>query len=154
MGEKDRSCVQLTEGPATQESRIVTANGDFLLTIRLADSDRIGCLVDTLAVTAESGAKLSLEPARCARTLSYLEGGLSVVEVERSGKRATLRSAMPVTGGGLIRFVEVTIDPVKGLSLGQYVYNEATGERKRVLAAMTRETLARLSEDLTRLLAS
>jgi hypothetical protein len=139
-------------GPATEEHRVATARGDFLLTMRFADRDRIGCLLDALEITAIGGGPFRLDAVRCARALAYLEGGLSVVELERSGKRAVLRSTIPRTGGGVIRFVELAIDPARGLSLGQYVYDESTAERKRVPLAVTRDTMSRVSDDLTRLI--
>lgn len=154
MSEEDRSASQFVHDPDIEESHIATADGDFLLTVRLADSDRIGCLVHGLTVKPAKGRRLPLEAGALARALAYLEGGLSIVEIERPGKRAVLRSTIPKTGGGFIRFMEVVVDPASGLDLGQYIYDEATGERRRVPAAMTRETLARLSEDLTRLLAA
>jgi hypothetical protein len=154
MRTEDGSKSQSVRGPDIEESRITTPGGDFVLTVRLADSDRIGCLVDGLTITSATGRRLPLDVSALARTLAYVEGGLSIVELERLGKRAILRSTIPETGGGLIRFTEVVIDPASGLDLGRYVYNEATGERRRVPAAMTRETLIRLSEDLTRLLAA
>lgn len=154
MGEKGRSVQESIHGPSVEQSQISTARGDFFLTIRLADADRIGCLLETLEITPVTGSKLALEPGCLARTLAYLEGGLTVIEVERPGKRAILRSAIPRTDGGRIEFMEVVVDASRGLSLAQYIYDEATGKRQEIPLPITRETLSRLSEDLTLLLAS
>jgi hypothetical protein len=154
MGEKDRPVEKSIHGPSVEQSQVSTANGDFLLTIRLADADRIGCLLDALEITPLSGSRLLLEPACLARTLAYLEGGLTVVEAERSGKRAILRSAIPRTDNGQIGFTEVVVDARGGLTFARYIYEEATGKRQRTPLPITRETLTRLSEDLAFLLAS
>lgn len=152
MAEKERSVGQSAQGAATEERRISTSEGNFLLIMKFSDVDRIGCLLDTFEIVPEGGCRLLLEPGRVARTLAYMEGGMAVIEVERPGKRAVLRSAFPRTEGRFIGFVEIVLHPTKGLSLAHYVYDEATGERRRQPAAMTNESVLRLSEGLTRLL--
>lgn len=152
MTENERSVGQFLQGVATEERHISTSKGDFLLITKFSDVDRIGCVLDTLEIVPECACRLFLEPGRVARALAYMEGGMAVVEVERPGKRAILRSAFPRTEGHFIGFMEIVVDPTKGFSLTHYVYDESTGERRRQPVAMTKESVLRISEDLTRLI--
>ena len=100
------------------------------------------------ALTPSGGARILVEPAEVARRLAYLEGGLTVVEVEGPGKRAVLKSAVVRREGGTRQFLEVRIDPVDGITLAHYRYDDAAGNRKGIACPMTYDTLDRLVSDL------
>jgi len=122
--------------------------GDLQVRIKLADRDRLGCLLERLEIKHAQGNPLGFDPTRIAGKVTYLGEALAVIEVEGSGKKAILRSAPPRSGGELISFFEMVLDRSEGLSLVRYAYDRVRGERLTVPAPLTISTLDRLLTDL------
>ena len=125
--------------------------GDLQVRLKLADRDRLGCLLERLEIKHSQGDPLGLDPARIAGKVTYLGEALAVIETEENGKKAILRSAPPRTDGEVICFFEMVLDRSEGLSLVRYAYDRIRGERLTVPAPLTISTLDRLLTDLVEL---
>jgi hypothetical protein len=140
-------------GSATAEGLISTqAGGEFRYIIKLGECDRIRCTLDDLEIRPSHSERISVEPQGLQKTLMYLEGGLVVTENGGTEKKLVLRSATPRMVGTKIAFFEIVVDPDAGITVGQVLYDRVTGERSRAPAAMSRDVLERLANDLTDLL--
>jgi len=122
--------------------------GDLQVRMKLADRDRLGCLLERLEIKHSQGDSLGLDPIRIAGKVTYLGEALAVIETEENGKKAILRSAPPRTDGEAICFFEMVLDRSEGLSLVRYAYDRIRGERLAVPAPLTISTLDRLLTDL------
>ena len=136
---------RVLSGPAGEIQAMV---GDLQVRLKLADRDRLGCLLEKLEIKHAQGNPLGLDPTRIAGKVTYLGEALAVIEVEGSGKKAILRSAPPRKDGELISFFEMVLDRSEGLSLVRYAYDGVRGERLTVSAPLTMSTLVRLLTDL------
>ena len=152
MSRNRRFIPETIRGSATAEGLISTQSGEFHYTIRLSDCDRIRCLLDDLEIRPSNGERFAVEPWHLQKTLLYLEGGLVVTESGGAEKRTVLRSATPRMMGTKIAFFEIVVDPGDGITVGQVLYDRVTGERGKAPAAMSRDVLERLANDLTDLL--
>ena len=122
--------------------------GDLQVSMKLADRDRLGCLLERLEIKHAQGNPLGFDPIRIAGKVTYLGEALAVIEVEGIGKKAILRSAPPRTDGEMVCFFEMVLDRSEGLSLVRYAYDRVRGERLTVPAPLTISTLDRLLTDL------
>jgi len=152
MGSTRRFIPETIRGSATAEGLISTQSGEFRYTIKLAECDRIRCLLDAFEIRPSKGERFLIQPWRLQKLLMYLEGGLVITEKGGDEKRAVLRSATPKMMGTKIAFFEIVVDPGAGITVGQVTYDRVTGERGKAPAAMPRDTLERLASDLTGLL--
>lgn len=153
MGGNRRFIPENIRGSATAEGLISTQTGEFRYTIRLSECDRIRCMLDEFEVRPTNGERISVPHSQgLQKTLMYLEGGLVVTENGGTGRRLVLRSATPRMVGTKIAFFEIVVDPGEGISVGQVLYDRVTGERQRGPAAMSRDVLEHLANDLTDLL--
>lgn len=138
---------------ASKETEFVkTKKGEFYSILHFCDQDRIGCLLNQLEIRPLNDTRLLVDPSAVSKTLSQLDGGLAVVEIEGPGQRAVLKSAFPRTVGSTIQFFEMVIDPRAGIVLRRCIYDYASGERGTLPFAMTRENLDNLIRDLKALL--
>ncbi|MFB3819137.1 MAG: hypothetical protein ACE147_15845 [Candidatus Methylomirabilales bacterium] len=141
---------RLHAGP-DRAGEIRAAAGDLQLRLQVSDWDRLGCLLDRLEVTAARGGRLRFDAERLAATVTYLGEKLRVIETE-PGRTALLRSEPPAPQAGQTAFFEMVADRARGLVLTRQAFDPGTGERRRVAAALTRQALERLAEDLLALL--
>jgi hypothetical protein len=110
-------------------------------------------MLDEFEIRPSNGEQISVpEPVGLLKTLMYLEGGLVATEKGGNGRRIVLRSATPRMVGTKIAFFEVVVDQGAGISVGQVLYDRVSGERQRGPAAMSRDVLEHLANDLTGLL--
>jgi hypothetical protein len=122
--------------------------GDLRVRLKLADWDRLGCLLERLEIKHAQGGPLGLDPARIEGKVTYLGEALAVIEAEEDGKKAILRSAPPRRDGEVVCFFEMVLDRLEGLSLVRYAYDRVRGERLIVPAPLSISTLDRLLTDL------
>ena len=140
---------QIKKGPAGESGEIHAGDSDLRLHIKLADWDRLGCLVER--VEMKQSRPLRLDPDRISREVSYLGEALRVIERDEKNKKFILRSDVPLQEGDRIFFYEMAIDIADGLSLVRFAYDRELGERVPVPASLTRDTLERLLTNLVRL---
>ncbi len=140
---------QIKKGPAGESGEIHAGDSDLRLHIKLADWDRLGCLVER--VEMKQSRPLRLDPDRISREVSYLGEALRVIERDEKNKKFILRSDVPLQEGDRISFYEMAIDIADGLSLVRFAYDRELGERVPVPASLTRDTLERLLTNLVRL---
>ena len=139
---------QLQDWPAGQAGEFLVSDGELQVSVKMADSDRLGCLMERLEMKGTSGHPLNLDPLRVEKELTYLGEALKIVELEKHRGKALLRSFPPRRENGTVLFFELTIDRNEGLSLHRLSYDHALGTRSHTPVAVTRETLERLLADL------
>ena len=122
--------------------------GDLRVRLKLADWDRLGCLLERLEIRQAQGGSFGLDPARIEAKVTYLGETLALIEAEEGGKKAILRSAPPRRDGEEVCFFEMVLDRSEGLSLVRYAYDCGRRERSAVPAPLTISTLDRLLTDL------
>ncbi len=156
MSRNRRFIPETIRGSATAQGLICTQSGEFRYTIRLSDCDRIRCLLDGLEIKPSNAERFAIRPIHAwhlQKTLMYLEGGLLVIESGGGDeKRIVLRTATPRMAGTKIAFFEIVVDPAAGITVSQVLYDRVTGVRGKGPAAMPREVLERLANDLSDLL--
>jgi hypothetical protein len=140
---------QIKKGPAGEGGEINAGDSDLRLYIKLADWDRLGCLVERVEMKGRR--PLSLDPHRITREVTYLGEALRVIERDEKDKKTILRSHAPLKEGDRISFYEMVLDSTAGFSLVRFAYDRKLGERFSVPASLTRETLERLITNLVRL---
>ncbi len=139
---------QLEQAPSGGCEDVQIIERDLQVQLRLADWDRLGCLLERLEVRRIGGLPLRLTPVSIEKRVTYLEEGLRVIETEEARGRVLLRSAPPTMSDGKSMFFEIILDRSKGLSLARYAYDRERGERSPVAAPLSRHTLVRLVDDL------
>ena len=140
---------QIKKGPAGEGGEIHASDGDLRLHIKLADWDRLGCLVER--VEMKQSGPLRLDPDRITQEVTCLGEALRVIERDEKNKKFILRSDVPLSEGDLISFYEMVLDLAEGLSLVRFAYDRKLGERVPAPASLTRDTLERLLTNLVRL---
>ena len=142
---------ELRTAPSGQAAEICAFDEKLWVEVELADSGRLGCLLDRLDVQPGGGYHLNIDPVQMTQKITYLEEELEIIEAEGQGGRTILRSAPPRKEDQITSFFEMVLDPAKGLSLVRYRYDPDMGERTPVSAPLTRDTLERLIGDLIQL---
>jgi hypothetical protein len=142
---------ELRTTPSGQAAEICAFDEKLWVEVELADSGRLGCLLDRLDVQPGGGCHLNIDPVRMTQKITYLEEELEIIEVEGQGGRTILRSAPPRKEDQITSFFEMVLDPAKGLSLLRYRYDPDMGERTPVSVPLARDTLERLVDDLINL---
>ncbi|MEE9611866.1 MAG: hypothetical protein V3W19_11475 [Desulfatiglandales bacterium] len=142
---------QLQKAPSGHPGEIQAAGDEFRVEVKLADCDRLGCLLNRLELEQSQGGLPALDASSIEGQITYLGERLEVIETEGRKGRTILRSAPPRINGDVTSFFEMVLDPVDGLSLVRYEYDRQRGERIPVAAALARDTLERLINDLIEL---
>jgi hypothetical protein len=142
---------RLQDIPSDQAAAVRVSDDRVGIDLRLADWNRLGCLLERLTLEPSCGDQLSLDPAEIVAEITYLEEGLAIIETEIESGRAVLRSSPPRIDGNRTHFFEVDLNRWQGLSLQRYNYDRDLGERVPVAAPLTNATLERLISDLARL---
>jgi hypothetical protein len=118
------------------------------ISLRLADLDRLGCLLENAELKPAPGSRLNVDPAGLAQKLSCLGETLVIIEQEKEEGRAVLRSSPPSVDDTRIDFFELVVDRDEGLSLARYTYDRAGEGRKMIAAPLTTQALGRLMGEL------
>jgi len=142
---------QLQKAPPDQAVAIGAAEGKLRLELKLADSSRLGCLLDRLHLEHTEGGQLAVDPAQIVERMTYLGERLEIIETEGEKGMTILRSTPPRVDGEVISFYEMVLEESTRLSLVRYKYDPETEERTPMPAPLTRDTLERLISDLIEL---
>jgi hypothetical protein len=142
---------QMQKESAGQAKELLAADGDLQVRVKLADSDRLGFLLEKLEMKGRNGHELKLDPVRIEKEVTYLGEPLRIVELEKFIGRAIIRSYPPRMENGTVSFFEMTIDRSEGLSFTRLCYDRGQSKRYPVPASFSRETLERLLSDLVSL---
>jgi hypothetical protein len=138
----------LPQGPYPGSSVFEWTVNGMCISLRLADLDRLGCLLENAGLKPASGVRLNVDPASLAQKFSYLGERLVIVEQEKEEGRAILRSNPPSMDAAGIYFFEMVVDRDEGLSLARYVYDRLGEGRKMIAAPLTTHALGRLIGEL------
>ena len=139
---------QLQNWPAGQAGEFLASDGELQVSLKMADSDRLGCLLERLEMKGTSGHPLNLDPIRVEKEVTYLGEPLKIVELEKYQGKALLRSFPPRRENQTVLFFELIIDRNEGLSLHRFAYDRNLGTRSHTPVPVTRDTLERLLADL------
>ena len=142
---------QLQKAPPDQAVAIGASEGKLRLELKLADSSRLGCLLDRLHLEHAEGGQLAVDPAQIVERMTYLGERLEIIETEGEKGMTILRSTPPRVDGEVISFYEMVLEESTRLSLVRYKYDPETEERTPMPAPLTRDTLERLISDLIEL---
>jgi hypothetical protein len=142
---------QVRKGPWESNKQILASDGGLQVRVQLADSDRLGCLLERLEIRPTHGCSLNIDPLWIEKEIHYLGEPLKIIEMEKSQGKALLRSFPPRRENGTVHFFELVIDPREGLSLNRLSYDRTLGSRTQTPVPLTRETLERLLADLVSL---
>ncbi|MGD9038604.1 MAG: hypothetical protein PVH82_03125 [Desulfobacteraceae bacterium] len=139
---------QLQKAPPDEAVAIGASEGKLRLEVNLADSSRLGCLLDTLYLENTEGGPLAVDPAQIVERITYLGERLEIIETEGKEGMTILRSTPPRVDGEVISFYEMVLDRSTRLSLGRYKHDPRTKTRTPMPAPLARDTLERLISDL------
>ena len=142
---------QLQKGPEGHAGEISATDGGLEVRVKLADWDRLGCLVEKMEMKCTNGHPLELDPVRIEKEVTYLGEPLKIVELEKYYGKAILRSYPPRMENGTVSFFEIALDRADGLSLTRLSYDRSMGTRSATPAPFTRDTLERVLTDLVNL---
>ncbi len=139
---------QLHKGPSGQAGEVLAVDGGLQVRVKLADWDRLGCLLEKLEMKCTNGHPLEMDPVRIEKEVTYLGEPLRIVELEKYYGKAILRSYPPRMENGTVSFFEMVLDASEGLSMTRLAYDRSLGKRSTIPAPFTRDTLERLLRDL------
>jgi hypothetical protein len=142
---------QIDRAPSDQVVKILAFDEKLRVEVKLADCERLGCLLDRLNLEHTKDGHVLFDPVQIEGKVTYLGERLKVIETEEREGRTILRSSPPRVEGEVISFFEMVLDRFKTLSLVRYQYDPKMGERVPVPAALTRDTLERIISDLIEL---
>jgi hypothetical protein len=142
---------ELNKIPANHSGEIKFTEGELRVGLRLADWDRLGCLLTQLELQPTSRSPLKVSPEKVEKKITYLGEEIKIIEQEGPQGKAILRSARPLREKENLSYFEVALDPKKGLSLVRYAYDCRQRERSAIPAPLTRHSLERLLADLIEL---
>jgi hypothetical protein len=142
---------RLQQIPSDQAAVISVSDGRLGIDLHLSDWNRLGCLLEGLALERRGDAQLSLDPTRIVGKVTYLEESLSIIETEIETGRAVLRSSPPRISGSTTSFFEVDLNQRRGLTLRRYSYDRDLGGRFPIVIPLSSATLERLINDLIQL---
>ena len=142
---------QLQKKSFGQAEEVLAVEGDLQVRVKLADWDRLGCLLEKLEVQGVNHHTLILNPTHMEKEINYLGEPLRVFEVDQTGGTVILRSFPPRKNGETLSFFEMVLDRSWGLSLVRLAYDHRLGKRTTLPAPLSRDTLERLLTDLVRL---
>jgi hypothetical protein len=142
---------QLQKAPPDKAVAVGASEEKLRLEVNLADSSRLGCLLDTLHLEHTEGGPLAVDPVQVVERITYLGERLEIIETEGNGGMTILRSTPPRVDGEVISFYEMVLDRSTRLSLGRYKHDPRTKTRIPMPAPLARDTLERLISDLIEL---
>jgi hypothetical protein len=139
---------QLQKAPADQALKVKASDEKLRVEVKLADSSRLGCLLDSLQIEHAKDGQLEVDPVQVVERITYLGERLEIIESEGEEGLSILRSAPPRVDGEVISFYEMVLDRSTRLSLVRYKHDPKTEERTPMPAPLTRDALERLIGDL------
>ena len=142
---------QLQKAPPDQPVAVGASEEKLRMEVKLADSSRLGCLLDRLHLEHTEGGQLAVDPFEVVERITYLEERLEIIETEGNEGMTILRSSPPRVDGEVISFYEMVLDRSTRLSLIRYKHEPSTEERTPMHAPLTRDALERLISDLIEL---
>ncbi len=151
MSLKKRINEQLQKAPPDQAVAVGASEGKLRLEVKLADSSRLGCLLDSLQLEHTEGDPLGVDPVQVVERITYLGERLEIIESEGNEGMTILRSTPPRVDGEVVSFYELVLDRSTRLSLVRYKHDPRTKKRTPMPAPLTRDSLERLISDLIEL---
>jgi len=142
---------QLQKALPDQAVTIGASEEKLRMEVKLADSSRLGCLLDGLHLEHTEEGQLAVDPAQVVERITYLGERLEIIETEGNGGMTILRSTPPRVDGEVVSFFELVLDRSTKLSLVRYKHDPRTNTRAPMRAPLTRDTLERLISDLIEL---
>lgn len=142
---------ELQKAPPDQAVVIGASEGNLRVEVKLADSSRLGCLLDRLHLEHTEGGQLAVDPLQVVERITYLGERLEIIETEGKEGLTILRSTPPRINGEVVSFYELLLDRSTRLSLVRYKHDPRTKTRTPMPAPITRDTLERLIGDLIEL---
>jgi|OpeIllAssembly_1097287.scaffolds.fasta_scaffold854814_1 hypothetical protein len=141
---------RLPQGPYNGSREVEWTVNGMHISLRLADLDRLGCLLEKVVLKPTAHSPLDFDPASLGQRFRYLGETLAIIEQENEEGRVILRSSPPSEDVTHIYFFELVVDRNEGLSLARYAYNRGDPERKMISAPLTTHALGCLVGDLER----
>jgi|GEM_PF-2480290 len=129
---------------------------------KVLDNSRLGSALHSLTVWSRppeslNGTSITDQAAAIARQVTYLVESLTVLEHDRAGQRALLRSAPPRETADAVEYFEgwLTREASGTLSFSLHRYRHGNNDlsRQAVPIILTHEVLERLVDDLASILA-
>jgi hypothetical protein len=151
MSLKKRINEQLQKAPLDQAVAVGASEEGLRLEVKLADSSRLGCLLDSLHLEQTEGSPLAVDPVQVVERITYLGEKLEIIESEGNEGMTILRSNPPRADGEIISFYELVLDRSTRLSLARYKHDPREKTRTPMPAPLARDTLERLISDLIEL---
>ena len=151
MSLTERINKQLQKAPPDQAVEVKASEGKLRVEIKLADSSRLGCLLDSLYLEHTEGGKMAVDPVQVVERITYLGERLQIIETEGNEGMTILRSTPPRVDGETVSFYELVLDRTTRLSLVRYKHDPRTKTRTPMPAPLTRDALERLISDLIEL---
>jgi hypothetical protein len=151
MSLTERINEQLQKAPPDQAVEVKASEGKLRVEIKLADSSRLGCLLDSLHLEHTKGGKMGVDPVKVVERITYLGERLEIIETEGNEGMTILRSTPPRVDGEAVSFYELVLDRTTRLSLVRYKHDPRAKKRTPMPAPLTRDTLERLISDLIEL---
>ena len=151
MSLTERINEQLQKAPPDQAVEVKASEGKLRVKIKLADSSRLGCLLDSLHLEHTEGGKMGVDPVQVVERITYLGERLEIIETEGNEGMTILRSTPPRVDREVVSFYELVLERTTRLSLVRYKNDPRTKTRTPMPAPLTRDALERLISDLIEL---
>ena len=151
MSLTERINEELQKALPDQAVQVEASEGKLRVEVKLADSSRLGCLLDRLHLEHTEGGQLAVDPVQVVERITYLGERLEIIETEGKEGMTILRSTPPRIDGEVVSFYELLLDRSTRLSLLRYKHDPRTKTRAPMPAPLTRDTLERLIGDLIEL---
>ena len=142
---------QLQKAPPDQPVAVGASEEKLRMEVKLADSSRLGCLLDSLHLEHTEEGQLAVDPVQVVEQITYLGERLEIIETEGNEGMTILRSTPPRVDGEVVSFYEMVLDRSTRLSLIRYEHDPNKEERIPMSAPLTRDALERLINDLIEL---
>jgi hypothetical protein len=148
-------------------ARAVTARTPFVheevgdgihLTIASQDSDKYGVLVREISARRNAApphppAKLlEKQAAEIEKRFTYLLENFRLIELDKSGGRAQIRSGAPYCETGTLHYYEILLSGGNTLTFTRYQKRGKKGEREIEPCYFTEQVLIRICEDIVAIL--
>ena len=139
---------RVQRSPVGQAAEILSFDDRLRVELKLADCDRLGCLLDRLKLEHIEDGQPAYDPVQIEEHVTYLGERIKVIETEGREGRTIMRSLPPRVEGEVISYFEIVLERSRDLSLQRYMYAPKLGKRIPVPATLTRDTMERLMNDL------
>lgn len=142
--------------------QVVARLDNLSVSADVLDSSRIGCVLHSLSMCNErpgelNGAAVINRAEAIARQVTYLIEPLKLLERDRAGQRALLRSAPPRETADAVEYYEAWLNRVgsgaMSFSLNRYHHGNDDVSRRAIPIVLTNEVLERLVDDLAAIIA-